>query len=178
LQGLPARLPQLAGRPISVSFQPDLAACRGQLLSRASGRGTAVYAASFIRQRKIVFETSLLENPAQLRFFAVHEIFHFVWARLGNAKRAEFARLLAAEMAHGARGELGESSAIQKARTGPKERGKFPQRWRDYVCESFCDTAAWLYAGVHVRNAGLLARRWHKRRKAWFEAVFALPHSC
>jgi hypothetical protein len=168
----------LNGNPISVSFQPDLAACRGKLLARASGRGTAVYAASFIRQRRIIFETSLSSDIAQLRFFAVHEIFHFVWARLGNRNRAEFSLLLAAEIAQGARGELGESSAIQKVRIGPEEGSKRSQTWRDYVCESFCDTAAWLYSGAPARNVRPLASRWQKRREVWFQAVFAFPRSC
>lgn len=158
-------MPPLAGSPISISFRPHLTAHRGQLISRAAGRGTAVYAASFIRQRKIVFDASLLANPRQFRFFLIHEIFHFVWARLGNPKRSEFARLLAREFAGGARGEMDESSALSKERL----RTCSPQRWRDYVCESFCDTAACLYAGGRSNTS--LARRWRKHRQTWFRAL-------
>lgn len=156
-------MPPLAGGPISFSFRPHLTAYRGRLISHAAGRGTAVYAASFIRRRKVVFDASLADNPRHLRFFLVHELFHFVWSRLGNPKRAEFARLLAQELAGGARGEMDESSALSKERL----RKASPQRWRDYICESFCDTAACLYAGT--RGNSSLAPRWHKGRQKWFQ---------
>lgn len=167
---LPLGVPSLTGSPISVSFRPDLTVRRDRLVSRAPGRGKAVYAASFIRQRKIVFDASLLDNPRQLRFFAVHELFHFVWTRLGNPKRAEFARLLALEIERGRQGEIGESSAVSKARL--KKSSKL---WRDYVCESFCDTAAWLYTGGGKVS---LASRWRERRRRWFAAVFSVPRAC
>lgn len=170
------RLPRLSGLPIFASFRRNLTAHRGKLISRASGRGTEVYAVSFIRQRRVVFDASLLNDPPQLRFFAVHEIFHFVWARLGNAKRAEFGRLLKREFARRAQGALGESSAISKARLRPGRPCSAREQWRDYVCESFCDTAAWLYAGGRMRVS--LAERWRNRRRRWFAATFSAPRPC
>lgn len=74
-------------------------------------------------------------------------------------------------MAHHACGELGESASFKKALLTP-------QRWRDYVCESFCDTAAWLYSGVKQHGEFTLARRWREPRKAWFERTFARPRQC
>ncbi|MGH6878326.1 MAG: hypothetical protein ACREHV_13275 [Rhizomicrobium sp.] len=173
-----AHLPPLAGRPISVSFRRGLTAHRGKLVSRAAGRGTAVYAVSFVRQRKIVFDASLSSDPPRLRFFAVHEVFHFVWTRLGNPKRAEFARLLALELVSGAQGELGESSVISKARLRSRKSPPALQPWRDYVCESFCDTAAWLYAGAGTHGPVSLAGRWRNRRRSWFTTVFSSPRPC
>jgi hypothetical protein len=120
-----------------------------------------VHAATFIRRREIVLETQLTRKPGPLRLITVHEIFHFVWARLGNSARRSYAALLKAEVAAHARGELGESSVLKKSRACT----------RDYICESFCDTAAWLYAGVRRSGHFTLAARWRERRRAWFEAA-------
>jgi hypothetical protein len=146
-------------------------AYRGKLLSGSSGRGIPVHAASFIRRRQIVLETQLLSQPSALRLIAIHEIFHFVWARLGNLARKKYAGLLRAEIAHRARGELGESASLKKNLLKGAS-------WRDYVCESFCDTAAWFYAGIERHREFTLARRWREPRKAWFERTFAHPHKC
>lgn len=127
-----------------------------------------MHAASFIRQRRIVLETELLEEPQKLPLIAVHEIFHFVWARLGNEMRQSFTSLLERERQRHAGGELGESAAAKK-RTGS---------WKDYVCESFCDTAAWMYAGVNKNPEFTLAAEWRNQRKAWFEFFFETPRKC
>ena len=124
-----------------------------------------VHAASFIRRREIVLETELLRKP-DLPLIFVHELFHFVWVRLGNAKRSSYAALLAKErMAH-ARGELGESSLVRK---------QIAPETRDYVCESFCDTAAWRYV---PHNNVSLAESWQRHRQAWFEANLVGPLKC
>lgn len=154
-------LPALTGSPLFIRTLPLLTAHRGKLLSSDTQRGTPVHAASFIRRREILLETELLTKP-DLSLILVHEIFHFVWARLGNPKRAEYARLLNKE----GPGELGESAAVSK------ETG------RDYPCESFCDTAAWLYAPSPNRRHVTLAQRWQVRRRAWFEATFTGPLKC
>jgi hypothetical protein len=179
-------LPVYLLHPISISFLPDLAVSRQHLLPAAPGRGTPIYGASFIRQRRIVFDQDLIRNERLLRFIAAHEIFHFVWARLGNRKRTEFADILRAEIASGARGEMGESSELKKTelsprhrhqrRTGPPAGPTSLRRWREYVCESFCDTAAWLYGDRSIKTT--LAKRWLARRIAWFEATFAIPRAC
>ncbi len=119
-------------------------------------------------------EASLLRRRTLLRFILIHEVFHFVWVRLGNPKRAEFSRLLEQELAAGARGELGESAQLKKAtRPLPQTRA-----WRDYVCESFCDTAAFVYLGLNRNLAGGLAKRWQARRRRWFEDTFAAGCRC
>lgn len=155
-------MPVLVGDPVSIKILPRLTAHRGKLLSGSPQRGVPVHAATFIRRREIVLETELTRKLGVLRLITVHEIFHFVWARLGNSARRAWAALLEAEAAARARGELGESSSVKKSRecTG------------DYICESFCDTAAWLYAGVRRSPHFTLAPRWSARRRAWFEATF------
>ena len=143
---------------------------RGKLLSGSGSPGIPVHAASFIRKREIVLETGLLRRPRKLHLIAVHEIFHFVWARLGNRDRWDYAALLQAEAVGGARGELGESADRQKELLGAAES---QAAWSYYVCESFCDTAAWLYAGVRRHNEFRLAARWQERRQSWFARAFA-----
>lgn len=160
-------LPALTGNPLFVTTLPELTTYRGKLLSSVN-QGTPVHAASFIRRREIVFETELLKKP-DLPSILVHELFHFVWVRLGNAKRTAYTALLAKELRAQARGELGESAAVRK---------QFASGSRDYVCESFCDTAAWLY-GPNTQSPHVnLGRRWRRDRKAWFEANFQGAVKC
>ena len=42
------------------------------------------------------------------------------------------------------------------------------RRWREYCCESFCDTAAWLYSGLERHEEFTLARTLAQRGAAWF----------
>jgi hypothetical protein len=167
-------LPQILGSPIRLSVLPELSASRGRLLSRSPHSGAAVHAASFIRHRHIVLESGLLRNERLLRLILIHELFHFVWVRLSNARRAEFSRLLQHEFALRARGELGESAGSKKA-TRPLSG---TPAWREYVCESFCDTAAFVYCGFDRHGVFTLANRWATRRRCWFEATFAVGCCC
>jgi hypothetical protein len=144
------------------------------LLSGSPGQGTPVHAACFIRERRIVLEQRLLRYSRLLRLILIHEIFHFVWARLGNRKRAEFSRLLEREFFSGARGELGESASVKKV--GKPMRGT--RAWSDYVCESFCDTAAFVYSGLRTHAVFTLANRWANRRRSWFETSFKAGCRC
>lgn len=136
-----------------------------------------MYAAAFIRERRIVLESTL--RSRKLRFILAHELFHFVWARLGNALRRAFAELLIKELQEGARGELGESAEVKKQKVVSGKRWKTMDRlWRDYACESFCDTAAWLYSGRVEAPEYQLANRWKARRRGWFHSVFEQSRAC
>jgi hypothetical protein len=87
-----------------------------------------------------------------------------------NSLRSSYAALVGEEQRNKARGELGESALVRK-RLAPDSR--------DYLCESFCDTAAWLYAPTSTRLHATLAKRWRLRRGAWFEATFGgLQRGC
>lgn len=127
-----------------------------------------MYAAAFLRERNIILEAALLSNASAFRLILVHELFHFVWPRLANGVRKSFSGMLLDERNRGARGELGESSGVRKELF--RLNGN-PRLWREYVCESFCDTAAWLYAGVIADRSFTLRPRWQERRKLWFEAA-------
>jgi hypothetical protein len=121
-------MPTLSGLPIRLETRPGLTDRRGE-----------VHAGSFLRERRIAFNCSRAEFS---RIF-VHELFHFVWVRLGNPVRREFEELLAAEFREGARGELGWSAEWRKFALKRGDAGRRNRRWREYCCETFCDTAAW-----------------------------------
>lgn len=132
-----------------------------------------MYAATFIRERRIVLESEVLDHPETLPLIAIHEIFHFVWTGLGNRARHEYSELLRCEWEQRAKGELGESSSLKKERLRPGRFDPLSSRaGRDYACESFCDTAAAIYSGVADSNWFTLAQRWKKRRERWFEERF------
>jgi hypothetical protein len=172
------RLPELTGSPIYIRFESRLTAQRGKLLSQQPHRGTAVHAASFLRKREVVIDSELVRRPRMLRLIVIHELFHFVWMRLGNRGRSQFSELLANEYTHRARGELGDSAAVKKSSLEPRDCLTNSRRWRDYVCESFCDTAAWRYSGVIGKGGPRLASRWRRRRELWFDSKFAGYSKC
>jgi hypothetical protein len=76
--------------------------------------------------------------------------------------------VLAAELRAGARGELGWSAEWRKRALAPADLAARTRRWREYCCESFCDTAAWLFAGLPGHSEFTLAGRWRERRRRWF----------
>ncbi len=172
-------LPDLFGSPIFISLGSQLTAHRDRLLSGSLDCGTQIHAASFIRDRHIVLDTYLLDRPRLLRLILVHEIFHFVWPRLGNQSRRAYADIIRKEAKRGARGELGESANVGKiALQIAADRTSADLRRREYICESFCDTAAWLYAGVSAHTEFTLATRWRIPRREWFLYVFDVPRPC
>jgi len=148
-----------------VRFRPALTAAGGRLLSE-TGRGRPVHAGSFIRKREIVLESELRSAPQELARIFVHELFHFAWVRLGNVRRKAFEGLLGAELAARARGELGWSAQERKSALKGVGTGPF---WRAYICESFCDTAAFLYAGCERHEEFTLRPRWRGKRARWFD---------
>ena len=150
---------------------PDLRAGSRKLYS-GRPHGEPVYAASFIRQRKMVLDQELRQRHRELSRIVVHELFHFVWVRLGNPLRRSYLALLRSEWKERARGELGWSAELRKTRLRVHARSRSGQ-WRDYACESFCDTAAWVYSGVHRHPEYKLAARHRKRRQEWFRATFS-----
>jgi hypothetical protein len=153
IQRVLRKLPPLAGSPIRVDRSPGLRDRRG-----------TVHAGAFIRDRRIALNCTASELP---RIF-VHELFHFVWLRAGNPARHSFERLIAREYRRGARGELGWSAEWRKAALVAGDIRERTRRWREYCCESFCDTAAWLYAGLPDHAEFTLPPRFRRARRAWF----------
>lgn len=153
----------VSGAPIRISARLDLRCSRGRIVSR---RGTPVHAATFIRRRHIVLDADLLRSNVELRRILIHELFHFAWVRLGNPVRRSFERLLRGQ--RDSRGELGWSSEYRKEELKPRDIRQRSRRWREYCCEAFCDTAAYLFAGARHHDEFTLAPRHREKRIAWF----------
>ena len=167
------RLPGLDGRAIRIRFLPALSAGSRKLYSRRS-YGQPVFAGTFIRKRRIVLDLELVGKRNELVRILTHELFHFAWVRLGNQSRRTYEDLLHREWRQRARGELGWSAESRKLGLSHNlhPTTHHPRKWRDYACESFCDTAAWLYSGIARHPEFTLAPRHRKRRAEWFCATF------
>jgi hypothetical protein len=146
-------LPILSGRPIRVELRPSL----GPHL-----------AATHIPRRRILLDVEVLARPGEFERILIHEIFHFAWVRLSNQTRRSWEAVLADELAARAGGELGWSSEWRKDMlTRAAVRGRNPA-WRRYVCESFCDTSAWLCAGLPRHGEYTLGAAPRRVRRNWF----------
>jgi hypothetical protein len=155
------RLPTTSGDPIRVRFVHDL-----------SAHGP-IHAGSLLRERRMLLETSLANDRAEFARIFIHEIFHFVWLRLGNPRRRSYEMLVATEIAAGAKGELGWSAEWRKKALGSSDRRRRTRRWREYICESFCDSAAWLWSETRRHREFTLAARFRPARREWFERTIA-----
>jgi hypothetical protein len=151
------RLPVITGRPVRLEIRRGLRDRRG-----------SVHAGAFLRERRIAFEPALAGDREEFARIFVHEVFHFVWLRLGNARRWSFEALLREELLRHARGDLGWSAEWRKRALRPDDAELRTRRWREYVCESFCDTAGWLFSGIRTHREYTLARRFRERRRRWF----------
>ena len=152
-----------------MSYRAPLLVRRGAFVDKD---GQPMHAASFLRSRLIVFDGELRGDANEWRRIFVHELFHFAWMRLGNPARAAWRSLLCAEFQAHARGELGWSAEWRKKLLTLGHVKKGSPHWREYACESFCDTAAWLYAGLDNHDEFTLSRSWRKPRRLWFIQQF------
>jgi hypothetical protein len=166
------RLPELKGRRISVTYRPMLTSWKGELLSR-SHKGDAVYAGSFLRKRRIVLEEQMLKTPRVLERIFVHEVFHFVWSKLNRDLRESYENLIEAELRKSADGELGWSAESLKMKLTRADRAARNRRWKDYVCESFCDTAGWLFGTTGRYSEMTLDRASRQERRRWMREHIA-----
>lgn len=163
---LVCRTPDLDGAPIHVVLRPKLTAHRGRLLS-GSPKGTPVHAGSFLRDRRIVLEHELLRMPHRLNRIFLHEVFHFVWWRLGNTLRRSYEDLLVSEIRRGAKGELGWSAESCKLDVSRGDIAIRSKAWRVYACESFCDTAAWHFGTARRYAEVTLPAFFREGRGVW-----------
>jgi len=152
---MPLRLPPLSGRPIRVELRRSL----GPHL-----------AATSIPRRLILLDSQLLRTRHDFDRILIHEIFHFAWLRLSNATRRSWEEILQSEL--NSRGELGWSSEWRKQKLTRADRALRSPAWRRYACESFCDSAAWLYAGLRHHPEFTLANLRRRRRRTWFTRHF------
>jgi len=149
-----------------------LTAWKGELLSR-SHKGDAVYAGSFLRKRRIVLEEQMLKTPRVLERIFVHEVFHFVWSRLGRNVRESYEKLIIEEFSRNVSGELGWSAESMKLALSTADRRARNRRWKDYLCESFFDTAGWMYGTANRYSEMTLDRESRIERRRWMREHIA-----
>ena len=138
------------------------------------------HAASYIPERYVVLGKDLFSRRVELGRIFYHELCHFLWLRLGNPKRLRFAALLQWEFQKKIPGELGHSSQRRKeklwaGRTAASRALFHTRQWREYVCESFCDTGSFVLLDRQRRanhSEYTLARTARQRRiRLWSEMV-------
>lgn len=152
-------LPRLEGRPVRVVVKPSLG---------------PYHASTSIPRRVIFLDAGVLAEAGEFERILIHELFHFVWVRLSNASRRDWEDVLRRERAQGTRGELGWSAEWRKEDLrADSDRIRDP-RWRRYACESFCDTAAWLYSGIGAHDEFTLRTGGRQIRRRWFTRQFPL----
>ena len=145
-----------SGQPIEVRYSDNL----------RDTAGNPAHAATFIRQRLIILDRELQRDPPEHRRILLHEIFHFAWVRLGNGKRQAWEDHLRSEWSARTRGEAGWSAEWRKRELAPADVAGRTRKWREYCCESFCDTAACLNVGA--QSEVTLAPGRLAARRAWF----------
>jgi hypothetical protein len=156
VRALLARMPPLTGEPIELRYRVESA---------------SAHAGSFLRERRISLDPALRRSPEEFARIFTHELFHFVWVRIGNARRRSFGDLVARELRAGVPGELGWSAERRKLALRRRDAERRTRPWRLYCCESFCDTAAWLYSGVLEHEEFALPRGARAARREWFRKL-------
>lgn len=154
-------LPRLAGRPIRVEVRRSL----GSHLAAAS-----------IPRRLILLDAVVFTRAGEFERILIHELFHFAWVRLSNRQRRDWENILMHELAGQAAGELGWSAEWRKDALSSRDIRRRTPRWRRYACESFCDTAAWLHAGLRKHDEFTLAGALRRRRRQWFRDALRIGH--
>jgi hypothetical protein len=149
---------EFTGRPIEIRYRRGL----------RDTAGNEAHAATFIRERLIVLDSELLGNNREHARILIHEMAHFAWVRLGNPLRLKWEDLLSNEFLRRVRGETGWSAEWRKNELSPRDPAGRTRRWREYICESFCDTAAWFEVGcpaeVTLPSRHLASReRWMRK---------------
>jgi hypothetical protein len=129
-------------------------------------------AGASISRRLILVDRAVFARQGEFERILIHELFHFAWVRLSNQKRLAWEQVLAAELRERVKGELGWSAEWRKevlTRADPRLR---TPKWRRYACESFCDSAAWMFAGLREHDEFTLAAASHRLRRRWFTEQF------
>jgi hypothetical protein len=130
------------GRPLEIRYSAGL----------RDTAGNPAHAASFIRRRLIVLDAELRRDASGHARILTHELFHFVWVRLGNSARLQWERAMRLEFDRRVSGDAGWSAEWRKVKLAKSDITRRTRAWREYCCESFCDTgAAWL-TGSRAEN--------------------------
>ena len=154
-------LPQFVGDPIRVEVRRSL----GSHLAGAS-----------IPRRLILLDTAVLARRGEFERILIHELFHFAWVRLSNRNRVAWEKLLASELRDRVKGELGWSAEWRKETLTRTDARLRTPKWRRYACESFCDSAAWMFAGLRAHDEFTLPVASRRERRRWFTEQFPESH--
>lgn len=119
----------------------------------------------------MVLDAELRRRPGELARIGLHELFHLVWVRLSNAERHRWEELIRRQLALGSSGELGWSAEERLVRLRPADIAARTRRWRDYVCESFCDSAAWAFGRLRRHEEFTLPEPFRRERRQLLEAM-------
>lgn len=149
------------GDPIRVEIRSSL----GSHLAGAS-----------IPRRLILLDAAVLARRGEFERILIHELFHFAWVRLSNQKRVAWEQVLAGELQAGVKGELGWSAEWRKEILMRADARLRTPKWRRYACESFCDSAAWMFAGLRAHDEFTLAPSSRRLRRKWFAEQFLASH--
>jgi len=152
---------EFIGEAIPIEFRPNLRA-----------RGSEVHASTFLHRRLIILDSALLRNRPERERILAHEIFHFVWWK-APAIRAAYADRIHQEFASGIKGEMGWSAEWRKLELKPADLKHHTRRFRDYLCESFCDSSACLLLRISRHPEITLPARARRARRNFFEAYVA-----
>src|SRR5579872_4435459 len=129
-------------------------------------------AGASIPRRLILLDAAVLARRGEFERILIHELFHFVWVQLSNQKRFAWEQVLAGELREHVKGELGWSAEWRKkSLTRVDSRLRTP-KWRRYACESFCDSAAWMFGGLPTHDEFTLAVASRRLRRNWFVEQF------
>jgi hypothetical protein len=129
-------------------------------------------ASTSIRRRVILLDREVLAKTGEFERILIHEVFHFAWVRLSNAHRRSWEDLLQKEFRARAAGELGWSAERRKRNLTRADAAQRSVQWRRYACESFCDSAAWLFCELGVHDEFTLSPGRRHVRQTWFRAAF------
>lgn len=172
LEVLPASSILRYGRKILLDAE---AAHRGTLPPQLRNGDRSTQAVSYVRERVIVLRQRLFRQRWLGQRLFYHELCHFLWPRLGVRARKRFVQHL--RRARGLRGELGYSAQYRKSRL-PRPGQPGQAAWREYACESFCDTGAYALARAAGSRPALCgveftlgARRRPARLAAWWRTL-------
>jgi hypothetical protein len=155
---------------VKLEFRAGLRAQQGKLVRTG---GTEVHAASFLTQGRIVLDEALLSSLPEFIRILSHELAHFAWRRMAARDRNTWYELVAKEWRAKTRGELGWSAEWRKEELTARDVREQTRRFRDYACEAFCDTAAWLHAAPAPHPEFTLAHAARRARRKWFQDLLS-----
>jgi hypothetical protein len=130
-------------------------------------------AGASIPGRLILLDAAVLARRGEFERILIHEVFHFAWVRLSNQTRVAWERVLAHEIRDEVKGELGWSAEWRKESLTRADARLRTPKWRRYSCESFCDSAAWVFAGLRAHDEFTLGAASRGVRRRWFTEQFS-----